>query len=121
VWFEAISATYEAREFLSNCRIRGVGFEGSLHMPDRRVEIALIFPHNGHADVRNKIIGNCRENALKNIGSVSESLRFEIGFPEQAVGTEMFRVNLKDVATVCDSLIQLIAFYKVVNFFYICA
>jgi hypothetical protein len=90
-------------------------------MPDRRVEITLIFPHNGHADMRDKIIGDCRENALKNIGGVSESLRFEVGLPEQAVGPKMFRVNLKDVATVSDSLIQLIAFYKVVNFFYICA
>jgi len=50
-------------------------------MPDRRVEITLIFPYNSHADVRDKIIGDCRENALKNIGGVSESLRFEVGFP----------------------------------------
>jgi hypothetical protein len=88
-------------------------------MPNRRVEIAFILPHDSHADVRDKIIGDCGENALKNIGGVSESFRFEVRLPEQTVGTEMFRVHLKDMAAVCYSLIQLIAFYKVVNFFYV--
>ncbi len=57
--------------------------------------------------MRDEIIGNGGEDALKNIGSTAVTLGFQVSFAQQTVGFSMFGIGCKNVAAMCYRLIDL--------------
>ena len=76
VWLQAVAAADQPLHLLLNCWVGGVGLEGTLHMPDRRVEVAFILANDGHAHMRYKVIWDGRQHSLKNVSCVAVPLCF---------------------------------------------
>ena len=64
---EPVPPADQSLEFLLDRRVGRVGFEGALHMPNGGVEVALVFAHDRHADVGDKVIRHGGEHALEDV------------------------------------------------------
>ena len=64
---------------------------------------------------RDEVVGDGREHPLQDIGRVTVALGLQVGLPEQAVGVEMARVGLEDVAGVGNGLVELFVLDEVID------
>ncbi len=103
----AIAPAVQAPQFFLNGGVGGVGLEGALHVPQRGFQVGLVFAHDGHADVRHKIIRQGREHALENIGRVAVAALFEQRLAEMPIGIQALGVVGEDVLAVRDGVVEL--------------
>ncbi len=113
----AFAFAVQSLQFFLNGSAARLNFKGALHVPYRRVEVALVLTGDGHADVRNEIVGDGRQHALKNIGGVYMAIFFQQAFRQHLIGFQVFGVDAQDVFGMSNRLIHLIGVHHPVNFF----
>jgi hypothetical protein len=75
-------------------------------MPYGSIQIPGILRHNGHGNMGKEIVGDSRQNALKDIRGLSVPALLKIGLAQETVGFYVLGESTEDILTMGDGLVK---------------